>query len=213
MGRERIALVHSTAAAQGSPARAPRARPRRKTRPREEDISAEYAEAEEDARVPQAYEHARRPGHCPPPTGEGPRPAVGVGLRGVDGADLTPRARRARLTRSGDFDAVYRRGRSAAGRHLVLYAFRRDEATSGEPPRLGVSVSRRVGGAVERNRLKRVLKERFAEIAGDLPGGTDFVVIARTGSFEYLEEHGSVVLGERLAELARKLVGEGAQAA
>lgn len=131
----------------------------------------------------------------------------------MDGADLTPRARRARLTRSGDFDAVYRRGRSAAGRHLVLYAFRRDDAPSGHPARLGVSVSRRVGGAVERNRLKRVLKERFAEIAGDMPGATDFVVIARTGSFEYLEEHGSAALGERLAELARKLTGEGARAA
>ena len=95
----------------------------------------------------------------------------------------------------------------------MLYAFRRDESSPGEPARLGVSVSRRVGGAVERNRLKRVLKERFAEIVGDLPGGTDFVVIARTGSFEYLEEHGSAAVGDRLAELARKLVGEGARAA
>ena len=131
----------------------------------------------------------------------------------MDGADPTPRARRARLTRSGDFDAVYRRGRSAAGRHLVLYAFRRDDAPPSEPARLGVSISRRVGGAVERNRLKRALKERFAEIAGDLPGGTDFVVIARTGSLEYLEEQGGAALGERLTELARKLVGEGARAA
>ena len=95
----------------------------------------------------------------------------------------------------------------------MLYAFRRDEAAPGEPARLGVSVSRRVGGAVERNRLKRVLRERFAEIVGGLPCGTDFVVIARTGSFEYLEEQGSGVLGELLAELARKLVGEGTQAA
>lgn len=131
----------------------------------------------------------------------------------MDGADSTPRARRARLTRSGDFDAVYRRGRSAAGRHLVLYAFRRDDAAPGAPARLGVSISRKVGGAVERNRLKRVLKERFAEIAGDLPGGTDFVVIARSGSSEYLDEQGSAALGERLAELARKLIGEGARAA
>lgn len=131
----------------------------------------------------------------------------------MDGADPTPRARRARLTRSGDFDAVYRRGRSAAGRYLVVYAFRRDDASPGDPARLGVSISRRVGGAVERNRLKRVLKERFAEIAGDLPRGTDFVVIARTGACEYLDQQGSAALGERVAELARKVAGEGARAA
>lgn len=95
----------------------------------------------------------------------------------------------------------------------MLYAFRRDETSEDHPPRLGVSVSRRVGGAVERNRLKRVLKERFAEIAGDLPGGTDFVVIARAGAYQYLEQHGSAALGERLSELARKLTGEGARAA
>ncbi len=131
----------------------------------------------------------------------------------MEGATPRPRPRRTRLTRSGDFDAVYRRGRSAAGRHLVLYAFRRDEPGPDQPARLGVSISRKVGGAVERNRLKRVLKERFAEIVADLPVGTDFVVIARPGAVEYLEEHGSAAIGERLEELSRRLVGEGANAA
>ena len=131
----------------------------------------------------------------------------------MDGATPSPRPRRRRITRSGDFDAVYRRGRSAAGRHLVVYAFRREESSPGDPPRLGVSISRKVGGAVERNRLKRVLKERFAAIADDLPGGTDFVVIARPGAVEYLEERGSAALAERLGELAARLAGEGANAA
>ena len=108
---------------------------------------------------------------------------------------------------------MYRRGRSSAGRHLVLYAFRREDAAHAGEARLGVSVSRRVGGAVERNRLKRVLKERFAEIGATLPADHDFVVIVRPGAFEYLEEHGSAALGERLAELSRRLVGEGANAA
>lgn len=108
---------------------------------------------------------------------------------------------------------MYRRGRSSAGRHLVLYAFRREDAAPAGETRLGVSVSRKVGGAVERNRLKRVLKERFAEIAENLPVDHDFVVIVRPGAFEYLEEHGSAALGERLVELSRRLVGEGANAA
>ncbi|MDX6570294.1 MAG: ribonuclease protein component, partial [Gaiellales bacterium] len=60
------------------------------------------------------------------------------------------------------FDAVYRRGRSAASRHLVVYTFPR-EAGDTEEARLGLSVSRKVGGSVERNRLKRLLREAFAE--------------------------------------------------
>ena len=95
-----------------------------------------------------------------------------------DGGPPTTRPRRGRITRSGDFDAVYRRGRSAANRHLVLYAFARPDASPNEPPRLGLSVSRKVGGAVERNRVKRVLREQFAQLAPLLPRSTDFVVIA-----------------------------------
>lgn len=108
--------------------------------------------------------------------------------------DDAGRGRRARISRSRDFDAVYRRGRSTAGRHLVVYLFPREEG-SGADPRLGLSVSRKVGGAVERNRVKRVLREQFASIAGMVPGDTDVVVIARPGVTEYIDERGSAALG------------------
>ncbi|HEX2502717.1 MAG TPA: ribonuclease P protein component [Miltoncostaeaceae bacterium] len=121
--------------------------------------------------------------------------------------DLAPAPRRpGRISRSGDFDAVYRRGRSAANRHLVVYAFTREDRPPGAPARLGLSVSRKVGGAVERNRVKRCLRERFAELAPTLPPGLDVVVIARPGSAEYLAERGSEALGARLAELAERAV-------
>jgi ribonuclease P protein component len=130
----------------------------------------------------------------------------------VEGALPSPRAgRRTRLTRSGDFDAVYRRGRSAAGRHLVVYAFRRDATTADSPARLGVSISKKVGGAVERNRLKRVLRERFVPLRDGVPSGTDLVVIARPGSVEYLDEHGSDAIGDRLAELVVRALGDGGE--
>lgn len=114
--------------------------------------------------------------------------------------------RHARITRSGDFDAVYRRGRSTANRHLVVYAFARTEGDPGVA-RLGLSVSRKVGGAVQRNRVKRVLRERFAQLAPQLRPGVDVVVIARPGVAEYIEQRGSQALSDRLRELALKVAG------
>ena len=81
---------------------------------------------------------------------------------------------RGRLSRSAEFDRVFRQGRSHAGRDLVLYVFPR--GAEGHP-RLGLSVSRKVGGAVDRNRVKRLLREAFARECRRLPGGTDAVVV------------------------------------
>jgi len=61
-----------------------------------------------------------------------------------------------RLSRSRDFDAVYRHGRSVSSRFLVLYWFPQEEPAE---PRFGFSVPRAVGGAVERNKIKRQLRE------------------------------------------------------
>jgi ribonuclease P protein component len=121
------------------------------------------------------------------------------------------RGRAGRISRSGDFDAVYQRGRSAANRQMVVYAFRRPDAGATAPVRLGLSVSRKVGDAVARNRVKRVLRECFAALAPQPPAGTDVVVIARPGAHEYLEEQGADALGTRLAELMQR-VAEGAGA-
>ena len=81
------------------------------------------------------------------------------------------RRRRQRLTRSGDFDRVFKQGTSRGNRFFVLYAFPR-EATTGpeEGLRLGVSVGRKVGGAVERNAVKRALREAFWSLADGLAG-------------------------------------------
>jgi ribonuclease P protein component len=99
-------------------------------------------------------------------------------------------SKRRRLSRSGEFDRVYRDGSSHATRYLVLYSFPRREDPDGEP-RLGVSASRKVGGAVERNRAKRALRESFWELAERLPRGHDFVLVARPEIGGLIEREGA----------------------
>jgi ribonuclease P protein component len=169
------------------------------------------------------------------------------------------RSQRRRLSRSAEFERVYRQGRSKANRFLVLYAFPRpDDAPSGgaapaprpgsapaatdgantgvgEPangdrhevsaaaapsgaapagdtsvsdgPRLGLSVSRRVGGAVERSRVKRVLREAFWAEAPRLPPGSDYVVVARPDALGLAERDGMAGMRQALSELVDELGG------
>jgi ribonuclease P protein component len=109
------------------------------------------------------------------------------------------RRKRRRLSRSGEFDRVYREGRSHASRYLVLYSFPR--AGGDEGPRLGISVGRKVGGAVDRNKVKRLLRESFWAAADELPEGHDFVIVARPDSGGLAAERGEAGIAEALREL------------
>jgi ribonuclease P protein component len=119
---------------------------------------------------------------------------------GVPGA--RSRAGRARLSRSADFDRVFRHGRSHAGRELVLYVFPRGES---EEPRLGLSVSRKVGGAVQRNRVKRLLREAFVVEGERLPAGTDAVVVARREANALAEREGLAGIRRVLSQLVDRV--------
>jgi ribonuclease P protein component len=107
--------------------------------------------------------------------------------------------KRRRLSRSGEFDRVYRDGSSNATRYLVLYSFPRKEEEEGDI-RLGVSASRKLGGAVERNRAKRVLREAFWELSDRLPDGYDFVLVARPELRELIERDGASGVGSSIEE-------------
>ena len=103
-----------------------------------------------------------------------------------------------RLSRSRDFDAVYRKGRSVSSRYLVLYWFPQEEP--GEP-RFGFSVPRSVGGSVERNRIKRRLRELWRARLERMQAGHDYVLIVRPGLAEAAEANGFDWLGERIDEV------------
>lgn len=99
-------------------------------------------------------------------------------------------AKRRRLSRSAEFDRVYRDGSSHATRYLVLYSFPRKGEETGDV-RLGVSVSRKVGGAVDRNRVKRTLREAFWSLSDHLPPRHDFVLVARSEIAAMIERDGT----------------------
>ena len=111
--------------------------------------------------------------------------------------------RRHRLTRSQDFDAVYRKGRSTSTRFLVLYWFPREEAD--DEPRLGLAVPKDTGTAVQRNRIKRRVREAWRARLESIPAGCDYVLVVRPGLVEAAEAQGAAWLGERVDELVAKV--------
>jgi ribonuclease P protein component len=124
---------------------------------------------------------------------------------------IAPRGRpkRGRLSRSAEFERVYRQGRSVGNRFLVLYAFPRAGAADG--PRLGLSVSRKVGGGVDRNRVKRLLREAFAGETERVPADHDVVVVARPEARELAEREGLDGIQRELADLLGRALTEGAR--
>jgi ribonuclease P protein component len=120
---------------------------------------------------------------------------------------------RGRLSRSEDFNRVYRLGRSAANKYLILYYFERPASLVGtaagrqgaeQCSRIGFSVSKRIGNAVERNRVKRVLREVCRLNESLFRPDLDFVLIARPPIGQLLESEGYKGVEAKTIEVLRK---------
>ncbi len=101
------------------------------------------------------------------------------------------------LRRPADFKRVYDRRRSVSDAWLLVYARENDLPYS----RLGLSVSRKFGGAVQRNLLRRLYREAYRLTRADIPPGLDLVLIPRRPEPPALE-----VLKEVLPKLVRQVV-------
>jgi ribonuclease P protein component len=137
----------------------------------EEDVSAPQPKTPEGARVPDSDENCRRTKSAEPTSREGPEAAH----------SLTPPTHARRLRSKKDFQVLYREGTVIRGDLMVLIC----NGSDGTGVRTAVVASRKVGGAVARNRAKRLLREAFRlEVESRQIGPLDIVLIARRACAE-----------------------------
>ena len=103
---------------------------------------------------------------------------------------------------SEDFSTTVRRGQKAGRTSLVVHVL--PDAARSQQPMVGFVVSKAAGSAVERNRVKRRLREAWRERLVQVPAGRDYVLIARPALGESLARHDAAWLGERVDDVLGK---------
>lgn len=84
--------------------------------------------------------------------------------------------KRQRIKKDNEFQKVFKEGKSFANRQFIVYRYKKEGQ---EQFRIGLSVSKKVGNAVTRNRIKRYVRQAFLEMKDELQNDVDYVIIAR----------------------------------
>jgi ribonuclease P protein component len=150
----------------------------------ETHVPTEQQTSEANSRVPRADEHARRARSSQAAAGQRPQAVDGLGPG--QAAELSwPRTLRSqrfpsrvRLRKRHEFLALQREGRRQTVPHFVVITRQKQQPES----RLGVTTSRKVGGAPQRNRIRRLVREFFRRHSAELKPPLDVLVIARPGA-------------------------------
>ena len=111
-----------------------------------------------------------------------------------------------RLRKRRQFLAVAAGGRRLGGKHFLFFVHRQETGPSsvaGEA-RFGITVTRKIGNAVIRNRVKRIVREGCRRSAALFPAGLDLVIVARPSA----ASAGSAEAADEIAQLARRIASE-----
>jgi ribonuclease P protein component len=165
------------------------------------DVPAEQPSASEDARVPPAHAHARRPGDPRSPAVQGPLAAVRLTAR----LEVLPAA--ARLRRRAEFTAAVRGGYRASTPLLVVHLQLAGPDESSRTRAAGFVVARPVGGAVDRNRVRRRLRHLVRDRLDRLPAGAHLVVRANPAAAAASSVVLAAQLDRALANVTAKVTG------
>lgn len=111
--------------------------------------------------------------------------------------------KRQRIKKNEEFQQVFKKGKSVANRQFVVYTYQKKEQSQF---RIGLSVSKKVGNAVTRNRIKRYIRQAFLEMKEELRNDMDYIIIARqeAATLDFHESKKSLQHVLRLARVIKK---------
>ncbi|SIT87048.1 ribonuclease P protein component [Edaphobacillus lindanitolerans] len=108
-----------------------------------------------------------------------------------------------RVKKNEDFQKVFKKGKSFANRQFVIYSLRKEDQ---QEFRVGISVSKKIGNAVTRNRIKRYVRQTILELGDDLRPDMDYIIIARhqAAAIDFHTTKKSLIHVMRIAKVLRK---------